>query len=275
MRLSRNQRETLLKSFNLPEETIQEIRDELGRRYEGVCNQEFVEHSLRQYVLGSYALELSDIISKDIKPSSSILDIGSGFGNFANAMQFLGCRSVGVEPSEFEVRISELHSSRIFGPGRGPEFICGSFQDVEVPKNGFSIVTLWNVLEHVADLGGILQFAYDALERGGSIYIVCPNYFSWSTEPHYQIPWNPSVGRSKQKGRQRLLDYGKSPEFFDTSVFPRSNTEVLRTLSTLGLTAESLITESQSRFRRLSLFQSMKIRIPIKSTISIRVRRKN
>lgn len=271
MKLAENQRERLRQGLSLSESVLHEVFEELKIRYEGVCSEEFIKQSIGKYVLGSYAFELIDIISHDIFKGCGVLDIGSGFGNFVNATHFLGCRSAGIEPSAFEVKISELHSARLFESGQGPRFIPKSFEDADVAEGEFDVVTLWNVVEHIPDLVRVLTFVRRVMKSDGVLYVICPNYFSWSTEPHYRIPWNPLIGTSRKRAQRHLLQANRSLTFFDESIYPRSNWEVLREFRKAGFVPRALTREGNHRTLRRDLLDFAKIRLPIKPTISLRL----
>lgn len=99
----------------------------------------------------------------------SLLDIGSGTGVFAAAMQAAGWQVTGLEPDE------------------GARAVAKSLQGIELQEPGilyqlppasFDAITLWHVLEHVHDLQGYLERIKLLLKPGGRLIIAVPNYTS-------------------------------------------------------------------------------------------------
>lgn len=99
----------------------------------------------------------------------NLLDIGSGTGVFAAAMQEAGWSVTGLEPdSGARDRARQLHgveledSSRLF----------------ELPPSSYDAITLWHVLEHVHDLQGYMRQLKLLLKDTGKLIIAVPNYTS-------------------------------------------------------------------------------------------------
>jgi 2-polyprenyl-3-methyl-5-hydroxy-6-metoxy-1,4-benzoquinol methylase len=110
---------------------------------------------------------LDDLIHKDRR---TLLDVGCGYGHFAEYMAGNGWEVVGVEPSN-EAR--EACSARAI-----PVF--ESVEDLRRNHtHGFSAVTLLNVLEHVPDPADLLGDLRPLMTVGESV-LVCkvPNDFS-------------------------------------------------------------------------------------------------
>ena len=99
-------------------------------------------------------------------------------------------------------------------------------------------VTLWNVIEHVADGYSLLRACARLLKPGGIAYVICPNYAAWRQEAHYHVPWPPLLPRPLASRYLRTL--GKDPTYFEQEIFYRTNWQVLRWLARLGLEAYDL-----------------------------------
>ncbi len=109
----------------------------------------------------------------------SILDYGSGTGEFLKAMKAEGWNCQGIEPS-LEVREMSKANYKL---------------DIENPKalqtineGKFGVITLWHVLEHIHDLKETVYLLEKTLGIGGFIIIAVPNRESWDAD-HYNEYW--------------------------------------------------------------------------------------
>lgn len=95
-----------------------------------------------------------------------ILDVGCGRGNFLKFLARQGFECHGTELEGFE-----------FGPApKGVTFHHGQFEQVGLPKQSLSAVTIWHVLEHLTDPQKALTSAYQLLKPGGVLAIAVPNF---------------------------------------------------------------------------------------------------
>jgi SAM-dependent methyltransferase len=102
-------------------------------------------------------------------PPGRLLDVGSGKGHFLAAAAAAGWDVVGVE---------------LAGPGAretqeryGLPVVLGDIRDVEFDGR-FDAVTLWHVLEHLADPDAVLDRVRGFLVPGGRIVVSVPNLAS-------------------------------------------------------------------------------------------------
>jgi len=67
------------------------------------------------------------------------------------------------------------------------------FHDLDAVQGTFNAITLWYVLEHVADPAGLLRRAWEKLEVGGVLAVEVPNDFSYLQELAFKgrkpAPW--------------------------------------------------------------------------------------
>ena len=94
------------------------------------------------------------------------LDIGSGTGLMMEVAQEFGWTSYGVEPNEVSNRIAV---------GKGLRARHGWFPAENYGGRRFDLVTMIDVLEHIADLGSFLGEAAAAVTDGGHLFIQVPN----------------------------------------------------------------------------------------------------
>lgn len=110
-----------------------------------------------------------------------LLDIGGGYGFFGSAVT--GARpdveTLVLEPSEGRAETGRRHFAERADPAfPAPSFAIGLLDDAFLERHGrrFDIVTLWHVLEHVADPLTLMANAGALVRRdGGSLWIEVPN----------------------------------------------------------------------------------------------------
>jgi 2-polyprenyl-3-methyl-5-hydroxy-6-metoxy-1,4-benzoquinol methylase len=145
--------------------------EELGKYYESA---EYISHSdtkkgifaavyqqVRKYTLSRKLL----LISK-FQPKGEILDIGCATGQFLNYMSEHGWKTTGIEPDE-KTRAKAISE---YGLHIFPEEKLNSFS-----KSSFDVITMWHVLEHVADLKGRMEQLKNLLKPQGTLIIAVPN----------------------------------------------------------------------------------------------------
>lgn len=205
----------------------------LSAQYSGVFDESQLQSHIRNYVGFATATQLVEIISQQHGAGIKILDVGSGFGSFVLEARRQGYNAVGIEMALFEVEyarkrlhdeIPELVAEDVYKIGDANKLLCKS--------ECFDVVTLWNVLEHVPECERIISECYRVLRPGGFLYLVCPNYLSFRDEAHYHVFWPSLLPRQIAKYYLKLR--GKNPGFFETSIFYRTNWEVISILKKLG-----------------------------------------
>jgi SAM-dependent methyltransferase len=99
----------------------------------------------------------------------------------------------------------------------------------------FDLITMNQVMEHVAEQTAVLGEALRVLKDGGAIYIASPNYLRFY-EPHYKIKWFPLL--PKFLGRWYLRLRGRDPVLLDQLTY--TTNARLRALSR-GLGSEYVV----------------------------------
>jgi len=102
----------------------------------------------------------------------TLLDVGAGTGLLCRVAGEAGLEAWGVEPSGWGVR-----QAKAKGVAR---ILQGSFPHPELSGKKFDIVTLIDVLEHLANPLTLLEAVVAALNPGGLVAIVTPNTRSLS-----------------------------------------------------------------------------------------------
>ena len=119
-------------------------------------------------------------IAIDSKSSAvKILDIGCGVGDFLNYAKEKGCEITGIEPSDDARKIAEKKlNTKLLSPA----------ELENLPDNSFDVITMWHVLEHVADLKTEIHHLQRLLKKNGRLILALPNYKSYDAE-YYKDKW--------------------------------------------------------------------------------------
>jgi SAM-dependent methyltransferase len=95
-------------------------------------------------------------------PGGRLLDVGCAAGFFlAEARRHYDV--MGVEFSEYSSQYAREHL--------GLEVVTGTLQDAALPNENFDLITLWDVIEHVADPYSVLEESARLLKPGGYLIL--------------------------------------------------------------------------------------------------------
>lgn len=112
----------------------------------------------------------ADWVSSVIQPSSTILDIGSGYGFFLAEMEKRKFNPVGIEISQTSRTIAKkITNAKIL--------TVNMLKDKLTQK--FDAITLFHVLEHIAQPVKFLKRIRNLLKDNGKIFIEVPNLDDW------------------------------------------------------------------------------------------------
>jgi 2-polyprenyl-6-hydroxyphenyl methylase/3-demethylubiquinone-9 3-methyltransferase len=92
------------------------------------------------------------------------VDVGSGGGFLAEEFARLGCRVVGVDPSEVSVRTALNHAN---SSGLDARYIVARGEHLPLADESFDLAYCCDVLEHVSDLDRVLAETARVLKPGG------------------------------------------------------------------------------------------------------------
>ena len=96
-----------------------------------------------------------------------LLDIGAGTGDFLVAAKIAGWETIGIEPSSKAKKIAI---------NKGVSF-ANNLSDLK--NDSFDVITMWHVLEHVANLDEYIFELKRLIKPTGTILIAVPNYKSF------------------------------------------------------------------------------------------------
>lgn len=135
--------------------------------------------------VGSYYVhrwEFEEVASL-LESVDRVLDIGAGDGTFLAGIAHRVESAVGFDQSE--VANAHLRAS-------GLQAGDGSLDEFASSRAGeFSVITAFQVLEHVSDVREIIEPALELLAPGGRLFISVPNRERWSQEPLEPLDWPP------------------------------------------------------------------------------------
>lgn len=117
-----------------------------------------------------------NIISPFLVKGASVLDIGSGTGDFLSFMNSKGYDVAGVENNSKANLISQKKGIETY------ESIT------DLTDNSFDLISLWHVLEHLSDPDQTFKRSFNLLNKSGYLIIAVPNIYSHDKD-HYNQNW--------------------------------------------------------------------------------------
>ncbi len=157
---------------------------ELGKYYK---SDEYLSHSNKKSSLKDFLYQL--VKTRNLKKKyntvckyasiqkRSILDYGSASGDLLAYFATKGWNVRGIEADD-ETREKSIkqHAIKVFSKK----------QDLDLHQ--YDAITLWHVLEHVADLDESLSFFHENLKAKAKLFLALPNIDSWDAR-HYGKYW--------------------------------------------------------------------------------------
>jgi len=122
------------------------------------------------------------------KKNNKILDIGCFNGVFLKGATNFNWEIYGTELSVDAVELAKKNTN-------GGDIRVGQLEDISFPKDFFDVVTLLDVLEHLANPKKTLQEIHRILRPGGLLYFDTPNFNSleryvMDKNLHTIFPWH-------------------------------------------------------------------------------------
>ncbi len=135
-------------------------------------------HSIYQIVRKYTLLKKLQLISKYYK-TGNILDIGCGTGEFLKTFKDAKWKTFGIEPS-LDVREIAIKNYGLD--------IRGEAEIKKLETEGFDVITMWHVLEHVPELNDRIDDLKRLIKPEGIIVIAVPNCTSFDADV-YKENW--------------------------------------------------------------------------------------
>lgn len=165
----------LLKTYPVPSD------EDLPKYYE---SENYVSHQDSKKGLFGFAYSIIKkwslkkkvkLITRLNSSHGSLLDIGTGTGDFLKAAQKDGWDVLGVEP----IRVAR---EKIIEKG------IPVVHDLDSLEGKFDVVTLWHALEHIHDIFSTIDRLGELVKPGGHLVVAVPNYNSYDAK-HYGKYW--------------------------------------------------------------------------------------
>lgn len=139
--------------------------------------------------------ETADLLGRSSRGTGSgrLLDIGCGFGDFVALMRERGWSAEGVDPSP----VVTAAAAR-----RGIPVRTGTLEEFDAPPGRFEAVTMFYVLEHLADPMGALRKVFRLLSPGGMLLVRVPH-----TTPVVRMLGPAGIGASLYDPPFHLYDF--------------------------------------------------------------------
>lgn len=140
------------------EKTVGEIQDLYDHYYD------FANYKLPK----AAEISLQKIVNSftDFRQTGNFVDIGFGEGGMLSVAEKNGWKCFGTELSPHSLE---------YGESRGWTVSKDAFSDDRFPKNGFDVVTMVELIEHVPNPDFFLETAYKLLRPNGLLFLTTPN----------------------------------------------------------------------------------------------------
>jgi 2-polyprenyl-3-methyl-5-hydroxy-6-metoxy-1,4-benzoquinol methylase len=166
-------------------------------------------------LLTTKALTCWDIVRRETRgrlEGMRLLDVGCGHGAFLDLARRDGLRTAGVEIAPHAADAADAKGHEVFRRSAEEPF-CR-------PDERFDIITMWDILEHLARPRLALQNAYDRLAEGGRLFVLTPMmsspYDRWGRRIHrltggrcdqlLRMCWDQNhLSRFAREGTRRVL----------------------------------------------------------------------
>lgn len=109
------------------------------------------------------------IISKEVKKSHSVLEIGSGIG-------LIGCYLKQKVKLDDYLGIEIDQESHEKALSLGVHSISGDFKKMDSLSASYDVIMLWEVMEHIQDLDALFVLMKERLKNDGKILFSVPNF---------------------------------------------------------------------------------------------------
>ncbi|MGZ3932429.1 MAG: class I SAM-dependent methyltransferase [Bacteroidia bacterium] len=159
--------------------------DQIGRYYK---SESYVSHSNTKkgiinkiyHIVRSYTLKKKLSLIGSYVSRGTIIDYGCGTGMFLKVCKDAGWKTLGYEPDPDARKMAAEQGLAILDSKRKLE--------AELKGSKADAITLWHVMEHVADVEETLRFFKTNLSEQGVLIIAVPNHTSFDAQ-YYKEFW--------------------------------------------------------------------------------------
>lgn len=123
-------------------------------------------------------------IARFVRPPADLLDVGCAFGGLVAAAADFGFRARGLDVSAFAVQQ---------GRAAGLDLLRGDLQSVDLPAASVDVITMIEVIEHLADPHAVFAALARLIRPGGLAVIQTANFLGRQAvgagaDYHYYLP---------------------------------------------------------------------------------------
>jgi len=119
----------------------------------------------------------------DIKPGSTVLDVGTGTGVFLHSLLSQGGRIIALDFAE-----KMLRRARAKGFNGNIDYLCADVTNIPLGSEIFDVVVCYSSFPHFQDKLGALAEMNRVMKRGGRLLICHTSSRARINEIHRQIP---------------------------------------------------------------------------------------
>ncbi len=98
--------------------------------------------------------------------SGRLLEVGSSYGYFLELAGRAHWRAEGVELSSYPSTVARSKGCTVF---------CGKLQDMPAERGSYDVIVMWDVIEHLSDVGEIAESIFGLLRSGGALVARTPD----------------------------------------------------------------------------------------------------
>ena len=128
------------------------------------------QHAMR---VNSFHTALEKIAPHLPARGAKVLDVGTAGGAFLEAAKRFGYDATGLEPSRYLVDCCKE---------RGLDAVQGTIDDFKAADGTYDLITLWDVIEHLARPKDALRRIHQLLKPGGVLLINYPDIGTWQAK---------------------------------------------------------------------------------------------
>ena len=139
---------------------------DLVQAYQEVEDERYEEETSGR--LETFSRALADI--EQHEPSGRLLDVGCHTGIFLDVARRAGWATTGVEPSRWSAERARARGLQVFD---------GTLADAGLAESSFDVITMWDVIEHLAEPVEELKRAHRLLRPGGLLAVSTMNVETW------------------------------------------------------------------------------------------------
>jgi SAM-dependent methyltransferase len=130
-----------------------------------------LEEAWRRLVLSDHVEFVRKALGHAGGDDGLLLDVGCGGGLFVRVLRERGIRAVGLDVS--------TRAAALAWRANGAPVVCASLQAAPLPPGSCAAVTMFHVLEHLADPTEYLDAAWRLLAPEGRLIVQTPNAACW------------------------------------------------------------------------------------------------